>query len=227
MIQSKRQFDGDEVGTRRDVHSLLARSLMVRSLRVAACNAVRNGVWSAGRGGGRRRPGLRRATARGYALVHILGLIPLLAVITTLMLRGTSSIIRSQRAAVVRTNEFAVMNVWLSTLRNDTRRAAAMMLSTGANGGAGTTIELISPRGRITHRMLSGQVVRTMWEAGSPAATRSWTLRSMAVEVTSSGCPSGDLLQVTVEWKRVSRRRLEEPIRRFETSFLVGRSYAW
>jgi type II secretory pathway component PulJ len=170
----------------------------------------------------RKRVGVK---ARGYALVYLLGIIPLLAVITTLLLKGTDSILRSQRAVAIRTNEYEVMNNWLDVLRDDARHAAAVKVSGPSAAGEPMSIELTAPGRSVVHVVRDGQIERSRWEAGRFTPAGGWALRSMTVRASSTRSPRGDLLHVAIEWRRARGRHLEAPNTEFETWFLAGRNY--
>jgi len=163
--------------------------------------------------------------ARGYALVYMLGIIPLLAVITTLLLKGTESILRSQRTVAVRMNEYAVLNGWLDVLRDDARHATAVKVSGPSAAGEPVSIEFTSPGRKAVHVVRDGQIERSRWEAERFAPAGSWALTVMTVRASSTRSPGGDLLRVAIEWRRVRGRHLEAPNTEFETWFLAGRNY--
>jgi hypothetical protein len=125
----------------------------------------------------------------------------------------------------VRTNECATLNDWLDTLRNDTRHAAAATLTRAAEEDSLKKIELTSARDRVTYELLNGQIVRTVQRVGEPATTRIWKSPFLRVDVTSSPSTEGPLLHLTAWWRPASGCRTETPAWRFETTFLVGRSY--
>ena len=170
--------------------------------------------------GGRRS----RVRSRAYVLIYILGLIPLLAVVATLTLKGTASILRSQQAAAVRTSEFAAMNDWVDMLRKDTRRASAVALAAPSDDGDPTVIDLTLPEGKIRYTVSGGDIEREVQKVGHAATSQRWTLRSMTVTVEAT--ETGDLLRAVVEWRRVHGRRLEAPPTQFETLYWIGRSHS-
>ncbi|UCG15590.1 MAG: hypothetical protein JSV19_09875 [Phycisphaerales bacterium] len=170
-----------------------------------------------------RRPNKRLP---GYALVYILAMIPLFAVAITLTYRGVVMIVNADRVLVERGNEYATLNTWLAQLRRDTRRSRTLSVRRGDDGIPDQSIVLTTADETVTYALVGSSVRRTTTGGAGPPTSGCWTLSRMSVEISAAPASGpGHVLHVTVRWHR-GKRRPEEPVRRFDTSFYVGRGYA-
>ena len=174
-----------------------------------------------------RAPG-RRPTRRlpGYALVYILAVIPLFAVAVRLTYRGIVMIVSADRVLIQRSNEYATFNAWLAQLRRDTRRSTTLSVRPGDDGIVDQSIVLTAGDETVTYELAQSSVKRTTTGGAGPPTAEHWPLSRTSVEISAAPASGpGHMLHVTVLWRR-DKHYPEEPARRFDTSFYVGRGYA-